>query len=136
MIHGTYSKPKTAKYPATEGDFGGLQHWQFLQSCLASLKAERIIQCSPRGKKALEVLQYLEGADERLLADISKYLVDEINGCVAGSRHKLVSSAMSHVWTSFHRLRSCTEVYKVWSKFISIRVPKYIVRNTSSCYSF
>ena len=38
-------------HSVTKDDLGGLGYSHFVQSCVSDLKAEKIIQCSPRGKK-------------------------------------------------------------------------------------
>ena len=110
----------------TKDDLGGLGYSHFFQSCVSHLKAEKIIQCSPRGKKTLDLLQYLEQAEHEQLADISIHLIDRINSCITAAQNRLPSSAQGNMWSAFHQLRSSSEIHKVWCRFIARSIPSHV----------
>ena len=112
-------------YPVDETYLGGLGYSGFFQACVSHLKTVKII-CSPREKKALELLLFLEHAEHELLADISIHLIQKISSCISGAQQKLPSSAQGRIWSAFHQLRCNSEVHMVWSTFISRSIPAHV----------
>lgn len=99
---------------------------QFFQSCVSNLKTEKIIQRSPRGKKTMDLLQYLEQPEHGQLVDISIYLIEKISSCITVSQHRMPSSAEGNMWSTFHQLRSSDEMQKMWSRFIARSIPPHV----------
>ena len=90
------------------------------------MRKERIVQCSPRGKRTLELLQYLEHAAHEQLTDISTQLVDSISNCITGGQQKIPSTAKGHMWSAFHKCRCDPNLHKLWSTFIECSLPAHV----------
>ena len=110
---------------ASEDALGGCGYSTFLQTCVECLKQEKIVKCSPRGKKTQELLGYVEHMELGQLTDISMYLIQKINDCIlVGSKRKLPSSARGDTWSAFHKLRCDDGIRQRWKSFITTYIPE------------
>ena len=93
---------------------------------MASLKTEKLIQCSPKGQRVKDLLEYFETKMfKEDVAEVATMLLPRLSQCIAvGSKHKLPLIAQGAVWSAFHQLRQDEQLNKSWNAFISKEVPQ------------
>ena len=95
-------------------------------SCVSALQKEPIMQRSPKGKKVIELLIYIEQSFQDHVTDIAVFLVTKLNGCIAnGKKHRFPSASHGCVWSAFHVLRNSTEIKERWCTFMRMaKIPE------------
>lgn len=99
--------------------FEGCTYPGFLKRCVSKLRSEKIIQCSPRGKR-MEMLCTMENMESsEHLTNFSVYLIQRVYSCItSANRQKLPTAAQGTLWASFHQMRCGKEIWSVWSTFV------------------
>ena len=104
-----------------ESVLGGCTYPSFLKKCVSQLRSEKIIQCSPRGKRLEKMLYTMEnmGSNEQFTS-FSVHLVQAAYSCISSaSQQKLPTAAQGTLWTSFHHVRCSEELQRVWDVFVT-----------------
>lgn len=101
-------------------------------SCVSALQREPIVQRSPRGKKVIDLLIYIEQNCQNQVTDIAVFLVAKLHQCItAGKKHRLPSASHGCIWRAFHELRNNGEVRESWNTFMSMAIiPKRLQKET------
>ena len=104
----------------------------FFFSCLSSLQSEPIMKQSPRGKKGIPSLIYIEQHCQDLVTDFAVFLVTKLNVCIAsGKKHRFPSASHGCIWSAFHELRNSAEVKDRWMTLMSMaNIPKFLQKES------
>ena len=101
-------------------------------SCPSSLQSEPIMKQSPRGRKVVPLLIYIEQHCQDHVTDFAVFLVAKLNVCTAcGKKHRFPSASHGCIWSAFYELRNSAEVKDTWMTLMSMaKLPKFLQKES------
>ena len=87
---------------------------------------------SPRGKKVIPLLIYIEQQDQDHVTDFAVFLVAKLNVCIcSGKKYRFPSASHGCIWSAFHELRNSAEVKDRWMKVMSVaKIPMFLQKES------
>lgn len=85
---------------------------------LKGMKNDTVLLHTSRGRFILELFKHLEESSDRLNSPIATEICAKLESCLPPERDDLPSNAADQMWSQFHKLRLCANMYKSWDKYL------------------